>query len=345
MAITQNKATGRWRASVYNPRKKRPDKGPYFRLKTEARADERRLAAEIAAAAKVDPNATQVPTVREWVGEVIERAQWAPTTRQRNTYSWGLVPAWFCDLQVDAVTPRDYDRAIHSIEAPSNARKAHSVCSLAFRQAVKMGMIPSAPTAAVSVKDAKAAEVVPPTVEQVVEIIGQVPESWTTFMHLAAVTGMRPGEIVGLQWDDLGDGDLNLRRNVWQTDHENGVGPLKTALSRRRIAIDPDTMARLQAMPRTTPYVFAGDHGNGYRLPKAAGLAFKRAAVDLDLGHLSLYDLRHFAASRLVSAGVSIVTVSKRLGHAKVSQTLDTYAHLMPGDDHEAAAIGALPAQ
>jgi integrase len=52
---------------------------------------------------------------------------------------------------------------------------------------------------------------------------------------------------------------------------------------------------------------------------------------------IRLHDLRHTQASLLLKSGESIVTVSKRLGHAKVSTTLDTYSHIMPGQDKGAA--------
>jgi len=52
-----------------------------------------------------------------------------------------------------------------------------------------------------------------------------------------------------------------------------------------------------------------------------------------------LHDLRHTQASLLIEAGEDIVTVSRRLGHARVSTTLDIYSHLMPGKDRAAAGV------
>ena len=55
-----------------------------------------------------------------------------------------------------------------------------------------------------------------------------------------------------------------------------------------------------------------------------------------------LHDLRHTHASQLLMAGINVKVVSERLGHASVSFTLDTYAHVMPGQQAEAAAAAAL---
>jgi integrase len=56
---------------------------------------------------------------------------------------------------------------------------------------------------------------------------------------------------------------------------------------------------------------------------------------------IRLHDLRHTHASHLLLAGVNVKVVSERLGHASVSFTLDTYAHVMPGQQAHAAAAAA----
>lgn len=66
--------------------------------------------------------------------------------------------------------------------------------------------------------------------------------------------------------------------------------------------------------------------GNFERLVRAAGLR-----------HVRLHDLRHTHATLLLQAGVSPKVVSERLGHASVAFTLDTYAHVVPGMQAEAA--------
>ena len=55
------------------------------------------------------------------------------------------------------------------------------------------------------------------------------------------------------------------------------------------------------------------------------------------LARVSFHSLRHTHASLLLAAGVPMLTVSRRFGHAKVSTTLDVYGHLMPGADADAA--------
>lgn len=59
------------------------------------------------------------------------------------------------------------------------------------------------------------------------------------------------------------------------------------------------------------------------------------------LRSVTMHDLRHGYASMLVSAGVSIQVVQRLMGHATIQMTLNTYSHLLPGDDTGAAAVAA----
>jgi integrase len=60
---------------------------------------------------------------------------------------------------------------------------------------------------------------------------------------------------------------------------------------------------------------------------------------DAGLPHIRFHDLRHTAASLLLNHGIPVIIVSRRLGHAKPSITLDIYGHLIPGMQNEAAEL------
>lgn len=65
--------------------------------------------------------------------------------------------------------------------------------------------------------------------------------------------------------------------------------------------------------------------------------AFIRLRDRLGLREVRLHDLRHFAATRLLGAGIPVRTVSGRLGHANAATTLGVYAHILTESDREAA--------
>ncbi len=71
--------------------------------------------------------------------------------------------------------------------------------------------------------------------------------------------------------------------------------------------------------------------------PEAFSNLFLRLVKRSGLRSIRLHDLRHSYATAALASGVPIKTVSQRLGHADIGVTLKVYAHVMPGDDEEAA--------
>jgi len=86
--------------------------------------------------------------------------------------------------------------------------------------------------------------------------------------------------------------------------------------------------------------VFAAPDGEPWN-PDSIGLAFARAVARTDLPRIRLHDLRHSHATHLLTAGQNPKLVSDRLGHATVGFTLDTYGHVIPGQQADAAAAVA----
>jgi integrase len=83
--------------------------------------------------------------------------------------------------------------------------------------------------------------------------------------------------------------------------------------------------------------VFAREDGVPYS-PDYVTRAFREAVARTELPRIRLHDLRHTWTNLALAAGVNPKVVSERLGHATVGFTLDTYSHIMPGLQKEAAA-------
>lgn len=177
-------------------------------------------------------------------------------------------------------------------------------------------------------------------------------------LHLAAFTGMRRGEVVALRWDavDLARSTIKVRAAATFLNGEETIDVPKTKRSRRTIDLDQRTASVLKqhrAAQReelfkvgiTAPAddrVFTNEIGDPIR-PASVGQAFRRLVESAGLPRIRLHDLRHTHASHLLAAGVNAKVVSERLGHSSVSFTLDTYGHVMPGQQGEAAeAVAAL---
>jgi integrase len=174
--------------------------------------------------------------------------------------------------------------------------------------------------------------------------------------RLAAMTGLRRGELCGLRWADvdLDGATLVVRRTITTVNHELVEGDVKTARSRRSVDIDAATVAVVRAHRtrqleqrllvgrgyRDHDLVFASASGEPWN-PDSIGQAFGRAVERIDVPRIRLHDLRHTHATHLLAAGVNARIVSERLGHSTVAFTLGVYGHVMPGQQADAAAAVA----
>jgi integrase len=89
-----------------------------------------------------------------------------------------------------------------------------------------------------------------------------------------------------------------------------------------------------------TPERFVFSHavdGSSPWHPDSTSRAFRRICQQAGVTGVRLHDLRHYVATRLLTAGVDVRTVAGRLGHRNPSTTLNVYSHFVPGTDQEAA--------
>jgi integrase len=177
---------------------------------------------------------------------------------------------------------------------------------------------------------------------------------------LALFTGMRLGEVLALRWNcaDL-DRKVVLVREALEQTKAHGIrfkAP-KSKAGRRDITL-PDIVVGILREHRKATLELRMQLGAG-RLPDDAPLFatidgkplspiavsgdWRRFAESIDMPEITFHALRHTHASQLIDAGVDVVTVSRRLGHANPNITLAVYAHLFQKDDGKAAtAINAI---
>ena len=171
--------------------------------------------------------------------------------------------------------------------------------------------------------------------------------------RLAATTGMRRGEILGLRWRDV-DLDASFVQVVQQRVRgADGLtyGPPKSAKGRRRIDLDEVTRTALRDHRRQQvedrlafgpgyqdgDLVFARADGSPID-PDVLSTMFERNVRRLGLPQIRFQDLRHTHATLALAAGIHPKVVQERLGHSTVSITLDTYSHVVPAMQVDAAS-------
>lgn len=152
-------------------------------------------------------------------------------------------------------------------------------------------------------------------------------------IYVAAVTGMRYAEIVGLTPHDLDVDTCTLDVNkTWDYKYHTGFKKTKTPSSVRKISIDQHTCQALSnyisahKADRDAPlFLKAG------RVPVSAEInkTLTQILSDLGLPRITFHGLRHTHASILLYQGISVLSVSKRLGHANITTTQSTYLHVI----------------
>jgi integrase len=157
---------------------------------------------------------------------------------------------------------------------------------------------------------------------------------YTPPLRLTAVLGLRRSEVLGLWWLDFDRDEpcLYVRRQ-WLPSGE--YGPTKTRAGARRIALPPSVRDELIALRLRSKWsrdehpIFASRRGTPLSHRNLSRRGFERARDLAGLpSHLTLHDLRHAAASRLIRGGLDPVTVAAVLGHEDANTTLKVYGHL-----------------
>ncbi len=170
-------------------------------------------------------------------------------------------------------------------------------------------------------------------------------------LTLALATGMRKGEILGLRWADvdLEKGTLQVHRTLNYMAHHGFVeGEPKTESSRRQIMLPPfvvETLrrhrtaqleVRLAAGANWVDYDLVFSNKRGGFIYHSLLYHFYRLLEEVGLPHMRFHDLRHSAATLLLSMGVPAKVVQELLGHSTINMTMNRYSHVLPSMQKEA---------
>lgn len=162
--------------------------------------------------------------------------------------------------------------------------------------------------------------------------------NYRLLIQFAVFTGMRSGEIRGLQWGDIdwSSGQIHIRRS-WK---EGQYHEPKTQASLRRIGLPEFLVTELRTWRLACPkgdddLVFPNLAGRPMSNTNLLQRGFYPALRRAGLRKIRFHDLRHTFASLLIANGEDIVRVSRLLGHANPSITLNVYSHMLPNDHYD----------
>lgn len=256
--------------------------------------------------------------------------------KYRLTQSWleRLIP----DLKVCDLDRTAYQQLINGY-AEHHERQTtmdfHHQLKGAILDAVDEGLIPRDPTrkAIIKGKQARAKKIKYLNQFELHALLGDLElgnePSWDWLILLVAKTGLRFSEALGLTPDDFDFAHQMLSvSKTW--DYKNGGGfvPTKNASSVRKVQLDWQLIMQLSGLLRELPAnepVFV--RGKVYN--STANSVLARHCKNVSVPVISIHGLRHTHASLLLYAGVSIASVSRRLGHASMTTTQETYLHVI----------------
>jgi integrase len=316
------------------------------------------LVAEAEAGKRLGKTGTFAQLSEKWL-ELAE-GDLSPTTlrRYKNLLSKRILPA-LGNRPVSDIKTLDLDDLYQGLIrrvglSPSTVRQIHAIIRRALRQAVLWGWISSNPAVNATPPRLTKSDLSPPDGEQIGELLRAANEKdpeLARFLHIAATTGARRGELCAIRWSNINfeSASLTIERSIVEVPGGLFEKDTKTHAN-RRIALDPDTLEVLSEQKlyaqREGPEVFQGgfvfSRDDDGVVPWTPGTVTKRFALIRDgLGYqnMRLHDLRHFAATRLIAAGIPVRTVSGRLGHANPATTLTVYSHFVEASDQDAAKV------
>ena len=241
--------------------------------------------------------------------------------------------------------------------SPKTVRYVHTTLRRALRDAMADGLVVRNVAGQARPPRARQVEMHTWTAAEVGTFLASVREDrlYAAWLLLATL-GLRRGELLGLRWPDVDliTGRIAIRNTLVMVDGKPVMAEPKTAKGRRSLMLAPQVLEAVrahrahQAAERLSWGVDYTDSGvvvtteDGRPMhPETLSGLFVRQAKRVGLPPIRLHDLRHSVASILLAQGVHPKVVSEQLGHATIALTLDTYSHVIPSLQQEAAGVMA----
>lgn len=238
--------------------------------------------------------------------------------------------------------------------SPKTILEHHRLISTVLDQAEKEGLVPFNVAAKATLPKVTKKEVnyfQPEQVAAIRDALEEEPIKWKALTHLFLITGARRGELLGLKWDkvDFKENRIYICNNIVYTP-DRGIyeDTPKTDTSKRFITLPAETMQLLQQYKawqsseslrlgeyyHDQGFVFTQDDGSPMHPDSVTGWMSK-FSKRRGLPHINPHAFRHTMASILYFNSADSVSISKRLGHAQVSTTVNIYAHVIEAADQK----------
>lgn len=223
-------------------------------------------------------------------------------------------------------------------------RMCHATCRTALEKAMQDGLIRTNPAIGCKLPPKKAREMQVLDREELQRFLIQAQaEGYYELFLLDLCTGLRRGELMALQWDDLDFETcvLNVDKQIYDVRGELQLSTPKTKTSIRKLVLPPAVVEVLVEYKKTVDSRWMFPSPVKEDRPITPGVVRKRLQLILEHAgckHVRFHDLRHTFATLALENGMDVKTLSAMLGHVSAATTLDIYTHIT-GDMQRTAAV------
>ena len=259
------------------------------------------------------------------------------------------------DRQIGGIRRSDIQAMVTAVAAkdgigPATTRQIYDLVRSIFKSAVTDRVIPESPCVSIDLPELPESKAMPLTADEVVTIADAIAPRYRALVLLAAGTGLRQGECFGLTVDRI-----DFLRKTVRVDRqlaEGKLAPPKSRAAYRDVPLPEFALTALAEQVRLYAREVEVETSQGgtetVRLlfTSVTGLPLKANRFSpawlkaRGLGGVNFHRLRHTYASLLIDQNVSPKKIQARLGHASITETMDTYGHLFP--DAEALGRGVI---
>jgi len=223
-------------------------------------------------------------------------------------------------------------------------RMCHAVCRSALERAVRDDLLRTNPAIGCKLPPKKAKEMQVLDREELQKFLIQAQaDGYYELFLLDLCTGLRRGELIALQWEDLNfeTGVLTVNKQAYTVNGELQIIPPKTKASVRKLVLPPAVLAVLREYRKKVDSRWMFPSPVKADRPITPGVARRRLQTILERAEckrVRFHDLRHTFATLALENGMDVKTLSAMLGHVSAVTTLDIYTHITGDMLSDAAA-------
>lgn len=292
--------------------------------------------------------------LNQWISDEVGPSKARKTFREYSDAVKNYISPYIGKIKLSRLSPVNIQSWMGNMAkddfTPNMRSKALRILRNALNSAVRLQLIPQNPTAAIRFPKVVRRDIRPLEPDQCQKLFTAcILDRLGDVIILAAMTGLRKGELFALEWSDINlrERVLTVRKSLEEVAGNLALKETKSKAGRRAVVLDDVATAALKRRQQKAleegfefdqvPLVFPNTLGGFLRSSNFARRTWQPIKTAAGIPEsVKFHDLRHTQASLLLAAGVHPKVVQERLGHSDITLTMNTYSHLLSGLQSEA---------